>query len=53
MYGGPNTFGLFPGRVTSIIDQEGVPRHVLSFPDQRGEARDRSTVYVLSAPKSK
>jgi thioredoxin-dependent peroxiredoxin len=30
LYGVPNTFGLFPGRVTYIIDQEGVVRHVFS-----------------------
>ena len=26
----PNTFGLFPGRVTYVIDQEGIVRHVFS-----------------------
>jgi peroxiredoxin Q/BCP len=30
IYGVPNTFGLFPGRVTYVIDQEGVVRHVFS-----------------------
>jgi peroxiredoxin Q/BCP len=30
LYGVPNTFGLFPGRVTYVIDQEGVVRHVFS-----------------------
>jgi peroxiredoxin Q/BCP len=30
LYGASNTFGLFPGRVTYIIDQEGVVRHVFS-----------------------
>jgi peroxiredoxin Q/BCP len=29
-YGVPNTFGLFPGRVTYVIDKEGVVRHVFS-----------------------
>ncbi len=29
-YGVPNTFGLFPGRVTYVIDREGVVRHVFS-----------------------
>jgi thioredoxin-dependent peroxiredoxin len=29
-YGVPHTFGLFPGRVTYIIDREGVVRHVFS-----------------------
>src|SRR5215204_1779331 len=28
LYGVPKTFGLFPGRVTYIIDKEGVVRHV-------------------------
>jgi thioredoxin-dependent peroxiredoxin len=30
LYGVPNAFGLFPGRVTYVIDQEGVVRHVFS-----------------------
>ena len=30
LYGVPNAFGLFPGRVTYIIDKEGVVRHVFS-----------------------
>jgi thioredoxin-dependent peroxiredoxin len=30
LYGVPNTFGLFPGRVTYVIDTEGVVRHVFS-----------------------
>jgi thioredoxin-dependent peroxiredoxin len=30
LYGVPNTFGLFPGRVTYVIDQEGVVKHVFS-----------------------
>jgi peroxiredoxin Q/BCP len=30
MYGVPNTFGIFPGRVTYIIDEAGVVRHVFS-----------------------
>jgi len=29
-YGVPSTFGLFPGRVTYVIDREGVVRHVFS-----------------------
>jgi thioredoxin-dependent peroxiredoxin len=29
-YGVPNTFGLFRGRVTYVIDQEGIVRHVFS-----------------------
>ena len=28
LYGVPKTFGLFPGRVTYVIDREGVVRHV-------------------------
>jgi peroxiredoxin Q/BCP len=34
LYGLPNTFGLFPGRVTYVIDQEGVVRHVFSSQHQ-------------------
>src|SRR5829696_8785269 len=30
LYAVPNTFGLFPGRVTYVIDEEGVVRHVFS-----------------------
>lgn len=30
IYGVPNTLGLFPGRVTYVIDEEGVVRHVFS-----------------------
>jgi thioredoxin-dependent peroxiredoxin len=30
LYGVPNAFGLFPGRVTYVIDEEGVVRHVFS-----------------------
>ena len=30
LYGVPNTLGLFPGRVTYVIDGEGVVRHVFS-----------------------
>jgi thioredoxin-dependent peroxiredoxin len=30
LYGVPNTIGLFPGRVTYVIDKEGVVRHVFS-----------------------
>ena len=30
LYGVPNTFSLFPGRVTCVIDEESVVRHVFS-----------------------
>jgi peroxiredoxin Q/BCP len=30
LYGVPNTFGLLPGRVTYVIDEEGVVRHIFS-----------------------
>ncbi len=30
MYGVPSTLGLFPGRVTFVLDKEGVVRHVFS-----------------------
>jgi thioredoxin-dependent peroxiredoxin len=52
LYGVPNTLGLFPGRVTYIIGQEGVVRHV--FSSQIGVERHvRETVSFLSAPKRK
>ena len=37
LYGVPNTLGLLPGRVTYVIDREGVVRHVFSA--QRGVHR--------------
>ena len=37
LYGVPNTFGLFPGRVTYVIDKEGVVGHV--FSSQLGATR--------------
>jgi thioredoxin-dependent peroxiredoxin len=37
LYGVPKTFGLFPGRVTYVIDKEGVVRHV--FASQLSVAR--------------
>jgi peroxiredoxin Q/BCP len=30
LYGVPNTLGLLPGRVTYVIDEEGVVRHIFS-----------------------
>ena len=30
LYGVPNTLGLFPGRVTYVIDRKGVVRHIFS-----------------------
>jgi peroxiredoxin Q/BCP len=30
LYGVPNTFGLFPGRVTYVMDREGTVRHIFS-----------------------
>ena len=30
LYGVLNTLGLFPGRVTYVIDKEGVVRHIFS-----------------------
>jgi len=30
LYGVPNTLGLFPGRVTYVIDEQGVVRHIFS-----------------------
>jgi len=30
LYGVPTTLGLFPGRVTYVIDKEGVVRHIFS-----------------------
>ena len=30
LYGVPSTFGLFPGRVTYVIDEEGVVKHIFS-----------------------
>jgi peroxiredoxin Q/BCP len=30
LYGASSTFGLFPGRVTYVLDEEGVVRHIFS-----------------------
>ena len=30
LYGVPNTFGIFPGRVTYVIDEDGIVRNVFS-----------------------
>jgi peroxiredoxin Q/BCP len=30
LYGVPNTFGVFPGRVTYVIDEAGVIKHMFS-----------------------
>jgi peroxiredoxin Q/BCP len=52
LYGVPNTFGLFPGRVTYVIDQEGVVRHI--FTSQIGvEKHVTEAVSFLSAPSRK
>ena len=31
LYGVPSTFGLLPGRVTYVVDAEGIVRHVFAF----------------------
>ena len=52
LYNVPNTFGLFPGRVTYVIDQEGIVRHV--FTSQIGVERHvAEAVCFLSVPKRK
>ena len=52
IYGVPNTFGLFPGRVTYVIDQQGIVRHV--FSSQIGVERHvAEAVSFLSAPNRK
>jgi peroxiredoxin Q/BCP len=38
LYGVPNTFGLLPGRITYVIGQEKIFKHVFLFPDWRVEA---------------
>jgi thioredoxin-dependent peroxiredoxin len=30
LYGVPNTFGVLPGRVTYVIDKEGIIQHIFS-----------------------
>jgi thioredoxin-dependent peroxiredoxin len=44
LYGVPSTLGLFPGRVTYVVDAEGVVRHVfasqLSLEQHVEEARE-------------
>ena len=36
-YGVPRTLGIFPGRVTYLIDREGIVRHIFSSAFQPGK----------------
>ena len=48
-YGVPSTFGLLPGRVTYIIDKEGIVRHIFSaqFTPEKHIAEALKTLDVL------
>ncbi|MBF0499331.1 MAG: peroxiredoxin [Candidatus Riflebacteria bacterium] len=55
LFGVPKTFGLFPGRVTYIIDREGIVRHIYDsqlFPE-RHVAEALTVVKRLSQPSAK
>ncbi len=45
LYGVPNTLGLFPGRVTYVIDREGIVRRV--FSSQLGVERHVEEAYKI------
>jgi peroxiredoxin Q/BCP len=50
-YGVPNTLGLFPGRVTYVIDEEGIVRHI--FTSQLGvEKHVEEALEALDAVRS-
>ena len=40
LYGVPKTLGLFPGRVTYLIDRQGIVRHIVSSPFQAAKHVD-------------
>jgi peroxiredoxin Q/BCP len=43
LYGVPNTFGVLPGRVTYVIDKEGIIRHIFA-------SQDKTSKHVEEAP---
>lgn len=51
-YGVPTTFGLLPGRVTYIIDKQGIIRHIFSaqFTPERHITEALKTLQALSRP---
>jgi len=51
LYGVPSTFGLFPGRVTYVIDPEGVVRHIYSS-QLRATNHSRESLAVARALRS-
>jgi peroxiredoxin Q/BCP len=52
-YGVPSTFGLFPGRVTYVIDKGGVVRHVFSsqLEVEKHVAEALKTLRYISGPE--
>ena len=50
-YGVPTTFGLLPGRVTYVIDQQGVVRHIFSsqFTPEKHIVEALNTLKTLNA----
>jgi thioredoxin-dependent peroxiredoxin len=51
LYGVPNAFGLFPGRVTYVLDREGIVRH--TFASQIGVERHvEEALEVLESTRS-
>src|SRR5713101_3887137 len=51
-YGVPTTFGLLPGRVTYIIDKQGIVRHIFSaqFTPEKHITEALETLQILSKP---
>lgn len=51
LYGVPSTFGLLPGRVTYVIDKEGIVRHIFSaqFTPEKHISEALRTLQTLGA----
>ena len=50
LYGVPKTLGLFPGRVTYVIDRQGTVRHVFSAQLQAAQHVDEAMRVLQSLP---
>jgi peroxiredoxin Q/BCP len=53
LYSVPNTFGLFPGRVTYVIDEEGMVRHVFSSQVEAGRHVEEAVEVLKSIGSEK
>ena len=53
LYSVPNTFGLFPGRVTYVIDEEGMVRHIFSSQVEAGRHVEEAVEVLKSIGSEK